>query len=318
MNTFSNAEVWDTTSVEPKQSVAYWVDAICSAFLDMNAAPRQRDDFAGRVARTRVGDIGLMQVTSVAQDVRRDAQHIARSDTDSLYLISQLSAPWAVSQGRECYDLRPGDCVLIDSSRPYSFSCPGKIDNLSIELPRPWLARWFARPDVIGPRLIARDSQWGGVLGATMESLREHAIQPSQTRIAHETDVSSLLAAVLQLAVPEHAEKETKDFRWEKIDAVLNQRFREPGLTASDIAESVGISLATLHRVFATRMQTFADTLRQKRLAAAREMLANPRLDHVQVAEIGRRSGFADASHFSKQFARDAGMSPRRWRATSL
>jgi AraC family transcriptional regulator, positive regulator of tynA and feaB len=118
--------------------------------------------------------------------------------------------------------------------------------------------------------------------------------------------------------VPEHVGNEIKDFRWEKIDAVLNQRFREPGLTASDIAESVGVSLATLHRVFATRMQTFADTLRQKRLAAAREMLANPRLDHVQVAEIGRRSGFADASHFSKQFSRDVGMSPRRWRATSL
>jgi AraC-like DNA-binding protein len=317
MKQFTKSEVWDTKTVAPNHAVAYWVEAICSAFLDMNAAPRSRDGFHGRVARTRVGGIGLMQVKSVAQDVRRDTAHIARCDTDALYLITQLDSPWGVRQGRDYFDLRPGDCVLVDSSQPYSFCCPGQVNNVSIEIPRTWLARWFERPDLIAPQVIARDSRWGSVLNVAVDSIGRHAMQPEERRESNDREISMMLSSILRLAIPEPAPRPTEDTRWERITAILDQRSCEPGLTASDVAQSVGISLATLHRAFALRSQSFSDALRKKRLHTAREMLRNPHLDRVLVAEIGRRCGFVDASHFSKQFAEDVGMGPSRWRTAS-
>jgi len=72
------------------------------------------------------------------------------------------------------------------------------------------------------------------------------------------------------------------------------------------------VSLRTLHRAFAAQGHTFAGTLRELRLARAGELLRRPQLAHV--GEIGRRCGFADASHFPRAFLRAMGVSPAQWR----
>jgi AraC-like DNA-binding protein len=47
-------------------------------------------------------------------------------------------------------------------------------------------------------------------------------------------------------------------------------------------------------------------------------MLGQPRFRRLSVAEIGRRCGFSDASHFARQFVRLRGLAPRAFRAQAL
>jgi AraC-like DNA-binding protein len=58
--------------------------------------------------------------------------------------------------------------------------------------------------------------------------------------------------------------------------------------------------------------------LRAARIEEAQRLLAQPRLMRVTVGEIGRRCGFADPSHFVREFRAATGSTPALWRQLSL
>lgn len=100
----------------------------------------------------------------------------------------------------------------------------------------------------------------------------------------------------------------------ERVSDFMRQQLDQPGLAAQDAAQQVGVSLRTLHRNFAAQGMTFAGTLRRLRLERAVQLLVQPQLARLTVAEVGRRCGFADTSHFVREFRRAWGSSPARWR----
>jgi AraC-like DNA-binding protein len=66
--------------------------------------------------------------------------------------------------------------------------------------------------------------------------------------------------------------------------------------------------------------KTFGSYLAAWRMSVAQRMLRDPRFDRLSVAEVGRRIGLADASHFIRQCRRHLGGTPgalRRQRTTS-
>ena len=101
------------------------------------------------------------------------------------------------------------------------------------------------------------------------------------------------------------------------VDAIRS-RFHEHKLSASEVAAACGISLRTLHRAFAAQGTSFACELMRERTAPAARMLAERRFRNLTVAEIGRRCGFADGSHFARQFRRWHGQGPGEFRRADL
>ena len=84
----------------------------------------------------------------------------------------------------------------------------------------------------------------------------------------------------------------------QRIDAQLRERLAEPGLTAADVAAPLGVSVRSLHRALAANGQTFARQLMALCMAHAQRMLQSPALRRVTTAEIRRRVGLLDPSHF--------------------
>ena len=76
------------------------------------------------------------------------------------------------------------------------------------------------------------------------------------------------------------------------------------------MASSLNVSTRTLHRVLAACGETFGAMLIQARVDLAVRMLQSPLFDRLTTAEIGRRAGFSDASHFVRSSA--AGQARRR------
>jgi AraC-like DNA-binding protein len=94
----------------------------------------------------------------------------------------------------------------------------------------------------------------------------------------------------------------------------ITQRCPETSLQAADIASSLNMSTRTLHRALAACGDTFGSMLIQARVDLAVRMLQSPLFDRVTTAEIGRRAGFSDASHFVKVLRRTTGQTPLRMR----
>ena len=92
------------------------------------------------------------------------------------------------------------------------------------------------------------------------------------------------------------------------------QRCSETSLRAEDVASSLNVSTRTLHRVLAACGETFGAMLIQARVDLAVRMLQSPLFDRLTTAEIGRRAGFSDASHFVKVLRSRTGQTPLRIR----
>ena len=102
----------------------------------------------------------------------------------------------------------------------------------------------------------------------------------------------------------------------DQIHDHIRQRSLEVSLGAAGVASSLNISTRTLHRTLAASGETFGAKLIQARVDVAVRMLGSPLFDRVTTAEIGRRAGFSEASHFVRVLRRRRGQTPLQLRRT--
>jgi AraC-like DNA-binding protein len=82
-------------------------------------------------------------------------------------------------------------------------------------------------------------------------------------------------------------------------------------VTPAELAAAHGVSVRTVNRIFNATEQTVGEVLRVRRLARARKELS---AGDDAVSSIAHRWGFADASHFSRSFKAQYGISPSDYR----
>lgn len=308
---------WSTDAVAPAQRLDYWVGAICEAFLEMDCSSREAGSFDGSLTSLALDTISFNRVVASTQDVYRTPGAIARGHQHPFYLITQLETAWHVRQGGHLAQLRPGDAVLVDAAQAYELHFPHSVACLSVQMPRAWVGRWLARLDQQAPRVVARDQGWGRALSALCLQLGDDpglAAQYPQAVLADQ--VGAMLSSALEPVAPER--QAASDGLAARALKLLREQFAQPGLTADRVAQELGVSARTLHRAFASQDTSFAGHLRALRVVEAAQLLAQPRLARLTVAEVGRRSGFADASHFVREFQRAHGVTPARWRRLRL
>lgn len=305
---------WSTDVVDSRERLDYWVGAVCEAFLEMDCSSREASSFGGQLTSVIAKELAFNQVVASTQDVFRTASAIARGDHYPFYLITESKSAWHVRKDGHVLHFRPGDVALVDSAQRYELHFPEAFALMSIQLPRAWVGRWLRSVDSPLPRKVDRDRGWGQTLSALCMQL---ARDPST--VAHfeqhmlSDHLGAMLGAALEPAQPSSRSPVTHGIV-ERTLKHLRERIEQRGLTAEAVSHALGISVRTLHRAFAAEHLTFAGTLRHMRLEVARQMLAQPRLAHVTVAEIARRCGFADGSHFVREFHQAFSITPSRWR----
>ena len=97
----------------------------------------------------------------------------------------------------------------------------------------------------------------------------------------------------------------------ERAEALISARFAEP-LTARSIARELYVSRSRLCEAFRqVHGAGVAELLREKRMEAAQQMLAEGEAD---IADVAQAVGYARASSFDEAFRRKFGCAPTRWR----
>lgn len=96
----------------------------------------------------------------------------------------------------------------------------------------------------------------------------------------------------------------------DRIVETIQQTCGELTLTAAAVAAAAKVSIRSLHRSLASEGETFGELLLQARAALATRMLESRLFNRLTIAEIGRRAGFIDPSHFGRVYRRLTGFSP--------
>src|SRR6185312_12321053 len=96
---------------------------------------------------------------------------------------------------------------------------------------------------------------------------------------------------------------------------VIEARHADPTLTVADVARDIATSSRQLQRVFTDHGGGFREEVTAIRMQHAAVLL---RTTDLPVAEVGRRAGYRQATHFGKAFRRHHGVSPTALRQAAV
>jgi len=140
-----------------------------------------------------------------------------------------------------------------------------------------------------------------------------------------EADVPALVAEIVaflqQLCVapaagPVPEESKADSDLLARAGHLIQAELGSPDLLPARVVEQLGVSRATLYRVFAP-LGGVRRQIQEQRLLAAREMLSDP-LERSRLAQIASSLGFGSAALFSRSFRERFGHSPDEYRTAIL
>lgn len=306
--TANSADAWEALCVEQFQ--------LCS--LDW-AAPTFD---AGLRASATSAQLSLRMLTSGPFGVSRSARDIRRHDSDDLMVVlHDAGAGGRLEHKGRHSELRPGDAVIIDTTRPYAFDFPQPIQQVVLKVPHGLAGR--LAPDA-GRVFHASDGPLGRVLRTILREFAEldEPIPFGSDQTNQSLEATSLAVAAVDLVSAIHASHSSGNSDLLGHAALLKSgqdlvrtRFRDPALTPSLIAEYLRISPRLLAQIFSQAGTTPASYIRDVRLEEAARLLRSSYHRDVPIFDIGLRVGFADATTFTRAFKRVHGLVPSEFRA---
>ena len=309
--------VWSTASVEPGRRFKCWVDIICAELIELEVRTRNPQSFDASLRQLQLGPIQLNHVyTREAQDVRRTREAIGRNAKVHFELVYVRSGGLVYEHYGKTFAVGQNECVLIDSTEPYSFRSSVCTSGTTLQIPQKWLRFWIAEPEEGVAHVIRDATPWGSAFLATLRALST----PSIETVGPGEMISEQVAGLLRLAMHPQAggpgtQRSGKRFR--EITQLVQSWAHDETLNPDKVATLGGMSKRSLHALFAAAGTTFSKELMGIRLERARQHLENPLFSGIRVSNIGSRCGFVDASHFTRRFTERYGVSPSAYRRTA-
>ncbi|MFE9423126.1 helix-turn-helix domain-containing protein [Kitasatospora sp. NPDC006697] len=250
---------------------------------------------------------------------RRTPALIRRGDPEQyqLGLVLRGSA-WYAQSGSEA-ELRAGDLVLWDTSRPYESG--SGLDRREVEvvvLQVPKAGMPLPARDLDG--LLARRMDGGTGMGAVLAQFLVSAAGNGPD--CGPQELGGLGSAAVELAGAFLRQRAGRELRTpahallSRVDAYIEQHLADPELTPRAIAERHHISLRSLYTLFQQhgRAEGVAAVIRRRRLERCRADLARPQLRRHPVHAIAARWGFSSAAAFGRTFRAVYGTTPKAYR----
>jgi AraC-like DNA-binding protein len=308
-----------TTGLPERQRFAFWQDAVCDTFVELDCERLSDRAFSGEIARVEAGSAGFSVVRSQEHRVVRTPARIRRAREEAVLVSLQLSGSAAIVQdGREAR-LAPGDFALYDSTRPYSLSLLGDFEMLVLQVERQRLMRWLGRTEPLTARALSAATPTGAIASSFLASVAATVGRMERQTAERMSDIALALIATAfgeaaNAAAPLGHSRVALLYR---AKALIDAEIHDPGLNTSVIAARLGIAPRTLQDLFHAEETTVSDWIWRRRLEKARRDLADPALAGETVTQIALACGFRDMAHFSRRFRREFGRAPREVREAS-
>jgi len=244
---------------------------------------------------------------------------VARSGLDHILVQLYTEGGFSGMAGSRPITVVPGDICVFDltdtlSTRSTSFS------NLSLLIPRDALRSSLDDLSPLHGMVVASSSPLAGILAEYLISLasRVPSLDAREALLAA-LATASLTSTVLAGEAPRGAQlRSTGDRRspLRQVCAYIDDHIQNPDLDADHIAPALGLSRASLYRLFATSGGV-GRYIRRRRLSGAALELSDP-TRRVRIGEVAMRWGFANDASFARAFRQAFGIAPRAARERNL
>jgi AraC family transcriptional regulator, positive regulator of tynA and feaB len=301
-------QTWSTSATAAAGQFAHWRELICEAFLALSPESDLRDGFTGRVTQWPLGRLDLARIDSQQQRVRRTGRDIERAPRPGFYANLQVRGSSLLAQhGRETV-LEPGDLAVVDTGEPFTMDFRSDFRQLSLFVPGALLATQASGP----VRTAVRVDTGVGVGAAVRHALTAVIRTPLGPDVAARlaAHAAGLLAVALEPADPAARGRAGSARSRAAAVADIEEHLADEDLSPATTARRLGVSVRTVHGLFAGSGHSYAGTVRRFRLERARRALADPALAHLRVIDVAADAGFGNVAGFHRAFRRAFGRTP--------
>src|SRR5438128_8957899 len=189
-----------TDPIRPTERAAYWTEAICRSFANVETKPLGSAIVSGHFEFVEIGDANLVRFDTSPKCYTRDARLVSRAGSDEFMFDFQRRGRSAMVQGGNEGTIDPGYGVLYDARRPFEdrlFGPEPRVELLIATVPASSLLR--SVPEV--ERLCAKPIPLSGMVARAIAALVRDAISmPDAPARQSEPDIVAYLSAILRLA----------------------------------------------------------------------------------------------------------------------
>lgn len=305
-----------TDPIRPAERTAYWTEAICRSFANVETRPLGSAIVSGHFEFVEIGGAKLVRFDSSPQCYTRDARLVNMAGSDEFMFDFQRRGRSSIVQAGNESTIEPGYGVLYDARRPFEDRLFGpdeqRVELLIATVPASSLLRSIPEAE----RLCAKPIPLSGTIVRAITALVRDAISvPDASARQSEPDIVAYLSAILRLAAGASHEL-SRPGLFRLIDTYLRANIAAIR-PAPTLAAEFGISERTFHRIFADRATTFERHVLHLRVELFKDLLRQASLTNVPIARLAHQCGFADAAHATRTFKNSFGATPRDFRANS-
>ena len=273
----------------------------------------------GAIRRTATAPLkqrGRSQVVPPRSGTRRTPQHVSDDSHDTYVFVNGISGDVSLQQGTARTQIVPSSIVFYCASRPYEWHHMNMTEVRNIAVPGHLLRARLRNVDQYAGRSFTDTVGMWRILAEMMHtSLRELEAIPEAASYQLGAQIADLLALTLEgdgrLSLNEASSRHGV---YRRCLGVIRANIIDGDLGPELIASAVGLSVRSLHRIFAENGTAVTECIREERLAASLTHLQSPGSTEISISEIAHRTGFRSHSHFSHAFRTKFGMTPTDWR----
>jgi len=302
-------EVVVTGSPGP-ESLRRWREACAECHLsDSIWLPRDTEAFSATLRRRRIDDLMLVELAADPYGCRFEPKS-STSEYIGVRISSGTYRERAVLSDRRKLTIE-AEFGLWDNARlvETEFLCPVSVTVLMI--PKKALGQSRGGTVTLPAPIMVEETPATLLLKAFLVSLtaEDRNLGLAAKRAARNAVLELILAATSDV-MPAPTAAVSSAMR-DSIVTWVDQRLHLGEMSPAEVADCHGISVRSLHRLFAGTGETFGALVRNRRLNRARCDLITT-TDSVQA--IATRWGYADASHFIREFRRQHDVTPNGYR----
>lgn len=306
-----------TDEVRPHERTAFWTDLIWHKLGRLRSETFGDESFRGSMVLGEAGSVKMCRLSAARHRVVRTPDLIRQDDRGYLKLVVQLEgSTWFEQSGRKTL-LSPGEWSIYDTTKAYSVSNTGPIEQMVVLVPREQVLTSSMKADDL---MVQRYSARAGIgrlacdlMGAAFDEIPGST--PQSAEAAGDAITRLLRHSLLERSGVPTALSHKECLR-DRIKAYIERNLRDPGLSIDQIADAFQCSKRNLHKVFSNDGATISDYIWRLRLERCRNDLLAHSCAWKSITEIAFSWGFNSSTHFSKAFKEAFGMPPRFYRLT--
>jgi len=310
-------QIVSTDSVPAARRVAFWNDVIGGTLIAQVADPADPAHFFGRMKSLDLGDLRIAEIHADASRVTRTASHVQRTSEAVWLMRLQLAGTITARYENEDVQLRPGDFMLYDSSRPYRMMFQEPAAILALRIPQSTLSDYIPNPERVACRVMSGATGAGHLASQFMQGFWQRSTEIHSDDVAPRLmDVMLRLIASAYADVPQSkvARSCVQTAHRARIFDYIEHHLHEPHLTPTSIAAALQITTAYLHRILSDEPESASRYIQRRRLEECARALRDPTQRARSVTDIAFSFGFNSLPHFSRAFRARYDVSPREFR----